>query len=66
MGQIEIVETSPPRQPGPAGSETDLQSQIGQQLRAVYDTVLSQPVPDRFVELLNELDTKTGATKDEA
>ncbi|MCP8937252.1 hypothetical protein NK718_01885 [Alsobacter sp. SYSU M60028] len=38
---------------------------IGQQLRAVYDSVLNQPVPDRFLELLNELDKKTGTAKDE-
>ncbi len=36
--------------------ETDLQAQIGRQLRAIYDGVLSQPVPDRFLELLDQLD----------
>jgi hypothetical protein len=29
---------------------------IGQQLRAMYDDVLSQGVPDCFVEFLNRLD----------
>ena len=36
----------------------DLQAVIGQQLRAVYHEILSEPVPDRFVRLLNELATK--------
>ncbi|MGP0094009.1 MAG: NepR family anti-sigma factor [Xanthobacteraceae bacterium] len=36
----------------------DVQSKIGQQLRAMYDDVLSQGVPDRFVELLDRLDKR--------
>jgi hypothetical protein len=36
----------------------DVQSKIGQQLRAIYDDVLSQGVPDRFVELLDQLDKR--------
>jgi len=31
-------------------------SQIGKKLRAQFDEVLSEPVPDRFVELLNQLE----------
>jgi hypothetical protein len=34
----------------------DIQAKIGRQLRAIYDDVVSQGVPDRFVELLNRLD----------
>ncbi len=37
----------------------DVQSKIGQQLRAMYDDVVSQGVPDRFVELLSRLDAKS-------
>lgn len=33
--------------------------QIGAQLRSLYDDVLNQPVPDRFLELLNKLETDT-------
>jgi hypothetical protein len=36
----------------------DLQALIGHQLRAVYHEVLNEPVPDRFVRLLQELATK--------
>jgi hypothetical protein len=39
---------------------TDVQDHIGRQLRALYDEVASQPVPDRFMELLNRLDTRRG------
>ncbi|ESR25347.1 hypothetical protein N177_1864 [Lutibaculum baratangense AMV1] len=35
-----------------------MQSALGRELRALYDGVVSQPVPDRFVELLNALDEK--------
>ncbi len=34
----------------------DIQSKIGEQLRALYDDVVSQGVPDRFAELLKRLD----------
>jgi Anti-sigma factor NepR len=34
----------------------DIQSKIGQQLRAMYDDVVNQGVPDRFSELLRRLD----------
>ena len=34
----------------------DVQSKIGQQLRAMYDDVVSAGVPDRFSELLRRLD----------
>jgi len=33
----------------------DLQAVIGEQLRAVYHEIVSEPVPDRFVRLLQEL-----------
>jgi hypothetical protein len=36
----------------------DIQTKIGQQLRAMYDDVLNQGVPDRFSELLNRLEQK--------
>jgi hypothetical protein len=39
----------------------DLQSLIGRQLRAVYDDIAKQPVPDRFIELMQQLDTKSAS-----
>ena len=37
----------------------DVQSKIGQQLRAMYDGVVSEGVPDRFSEMLRQLDEKS-------
>jgi hypothetical protein len=34
----------------------EIQAKIGQQLRAVYDDVVHQGVPQRFAELLSRLD----------
>ena len=38
--------------------DTDLQAHIGRQLRTVYEEVLSEAVPDRFLKLLEELERK--------
>lgn len=38
--------------------DTDVQAHIGRQLRAGYVDILNQPVPDRFLELLAELDRR--------
>jgi len=35
----------------------DLSEQIGLGLRSVYDDILAQPVPDRFFELLRQLES---------
>ncbi|NBJ13502.1 NepR family anti-sigma factor [Microvirga arsenatis] len=36
------------------------QKRIGDQLRAMYDELMQQPVPDRFRELLDQLDKGNG------
>ena len=38
------------------GLNAEIQSRIGHQLRAMYDDVVRQGVPDRFVELIRRLD----------
>jgi len=63
MSQIEIAGPDAPT-PGQAALDSELQAHIGRQLRSVYDSVVNQPVPDRFHELLEALDKKTGAQKD--
>ena len=40
--------------PGKLGRE--VQARLGQQLRAMYDDVVNQGVPDRFADLLNRID----------
>ena len=50
---------------GPAGTRprgraigADVQAYIGRQLRAVYDDVALQPVPERFLDLMKQLETR--------
>ena len=64
----------PPNTPSPSSSPSssddsgarakkrnpNVKDHIGRQLRALYDEVAGQPVPDRFMELLNRLDAKSG------
>jgi Anti-sigma factor NepR len=38
------------------------QERIGTHLRAMYDDLMQQPVPDRFVDLLNRLEGRKGNT----
>ena len=51
--------------PSHAGSEPALdrnvQARIGDNLRAMYDDLLQQPVPDRFKDLLGQLDKQREA-----
>lgn len=37
-------------------SKPEIADQIGRHLRSVYNDVLVQPVPDRFLELLKDFD----------
>jgi hypothetical protein len=36
-----------------------IQVEIGKHLRAVYDDVINEPVPDKFMELLQKLEQST-------
>ena len=38
----------------------DIQAKIGRQLRAMYDDVVNQGIPERFEEFLNRLDASKG------
>ncbi len=48
----------------PSATKPDVHDLIGRKLRDYYDEVAHQPVPDRFVELLQRLDSKTSDKKD--
>jgi len=56
--------TAVPGKPG--GLNAEIQSRIGHQLRAMYDDVVRQGVPDRFAELIKKLDAQGGAPQDNA
>jgi hypothetical protein len=45
-----------PGVPGQNGEE--VKDFIGRQLKAMFDEVVNQPVPDRFADLLDQLDRK--------
>ena len=36
-----------------------IQTEIGKHLRAIYDDVINEPVPSRFMELLEKLEQST-------
>ena len=43
-------------------SKPEVSDQIGRQLRTVYNDILAQPVPDRFLDLLKDLDALAPST----
>jgi hypothetical protein len=45
--------------PGKGGLNAEIQSRIGHQLRAMYDDVVRQGVPERFAEMIRKLDVPT-------
>ncbi len=48
-----------------APNQPEIYDLIGQRLRTFYDEVAQQPVPDRFMELLNQLEAKSSQKKPE-
>jgi hypothetical protein len=43
--------------PGPPTRRSNgVDAAIGRKMRAMYDDLLHQPIPDRFVELLKQID----------
>jgi hypothetical protein len=44
----------------PGRIDSELQEHIGRQLREVYNQIVEEPIPERFVKLLEELRTRQG------
>ena len=44
--------------PHDGGSSFPVHEHVGRHLKALFDEVTSQPVPDKFIELLEELERK--------
>lgn len=64
---IDVPETGPGiwTKDGPgARLNGDIQAYIGGQLHAIYDAVASEPIPDRFLKLLESLERNTGLEHD--
>lgn len=54
MKDFKAQKTPTPAKQG--GLNPEIQARIGHQLRAMYDDVVRQGVPDRFAELIRKLD----------
>jgi len=54
MKDVKASKSAAPGKQG--GLNAEIQSRIGHQLRAMYDDVVRQGVPDRFAELIRKLD----------
>ncbi|MGH6742439.1 MAG: NepR family anti-sigma factor [Bradyrhizobium sp.] len=68
LGQQKPMETEAANRnkrsnPKSAKLTRETQARLGQQLRAMYDDVLNQGVPDRFSDLLNRINGGTNKDK---
>lgn len=52
------------RPPPPPALDEPLQAHIGRQLKKYYSAILTEPMPTRFEQLLDELEQKERALKD--
>ena len=59
MKDAKASKSAPPGRQG--GLNAEIQARIGHQLRAMYDDVVRQGVPDRFAELIRRLDAPAAA-----
>lgn len=53
-GQLDTLREASP----PGMLDRSLQAKIGGQLRAIYSDVANEPVPERFIRLLEELEAR--------
>ena len=56
----------PARMHGENGLNNQTQRRIGNHLRALYDSVVQQPIPDRFRDLIARLDDTPPLADDDA
>lgn len=54
----------PTRAHGVNGLNDQTQKRIGNHLRALYDSVVQQPIPDRFRDLIARLEDDTASSED--
>ena len=63
-GRPEHMQTEPTQRKPRGRLGRDVQNKIGQQLRAMYDGVVNDGVPDRFVDMLRKLDEQKNDDKE--
>ncbi len=51
-----MKDAKPQSKTAKGGLNAEIQARIGHQLRAMYDDVVRQGVPDRFADLIRKLD----------
>lgn len=51
------------RPPPPPALDEPVQAHIGRQLKKYYSSILTEPMPTRFEQLLDELESKERALK---
>jgi hypothetical protein len=57
LGGGTLKSSQPPAKASPEeGLAANLQAHIGRQLRAAFDEIAREPVPDRFLQLLKDLE----------
>ncbi|KMO32598.1 hypothetical protein VQ02_23045 [Methylobacterium variabile] len=59
-------EDDPVAGPEQPALDRNVQGRIGSHLRAMYDELMQQPIPDRFVDLLAELERSSGKPPSES
>jgi hypothetical protein len=60
--KMQLYDVSSPKH---AALSRQIQDRIGQQLRAMYNDVVAQGIPDRFTELLKQLDDRSDESREE-
>jgi len=55
--QKRSTKTPAPKTASPPAALVAADRYIADRLKAIYDTVVAEPVPDRLLQLLNRLDT---------
>jgi hypothetical protein len=60
LAAVSILPVSRRRKPSP---RPEVVEQIGHRLASIYNEVLSQPIPDRFLDLLSELEAGESPAK---
>ena len=68
-GVAEIIQLDTTRNRSKAPTPNDpanvpIDEHIGRHLKAIYDDVLNQPIPDRFLDLLNQLGNEPSKDED--
>ncbi len=59
-------EDDPVAGPEQPALDRNVQGRIGSHLRAMYDELMQQPIPDRFIDLIAELERSTGQAPPDA